>query len=250
MAAALPARRELSYPWVEYERRENVYVTTTNLSRLFRNEDISLGEEWRLRIGASGGSAGRETLVAAFSYDNTVGYGTHHLWRNGVSVNAQWDVQAHDWDNTLASLSSRYDYFIDDNSRWHARLGLDAGSGLPADKLLKGGGDTLLRGYPSGWQAGDRRVVLNVERRHFYRRHVLNLFRMGSAAFVDVGKAWDSSGQTVQSDRILADFGIGLRLNASKARPGRVMHLDIAVPLTDRGRVESFQWSLQAQDSF
>jgi hypothetical protein len=251
-SAPLPADRRLAYPWLEFERRENTFITTSNLSQLFRNEDVSLGEEWRLRVGATNGwlPSATDALIVEFDYDNTVGFGAHHLLRTTVTADLHWDETAGVWVDSVYGAAARYDYLIDPDNRWHAQLSLDAGRGLSADRLLKAGGDTLLRGYPAGWQQGDRRLVLNVERRHFYRRHVFNLFRLGSAAFAEVGQAWDRSGTLTQSERVLADIGIGLRINSSKARPNHVMHLDLAAPLTDRGRVKGLQWSLQAQQSF
>lgn len=250
--APLPADQSLAYPWVEYERRENSFVTTSNLSQLFRNEDVNLGEEWRVRFGATNRlvDSGTDALILQAAYNNTVGFGTHHLLRNTLGAGLFWDEDRRDWVNSAVSFGANYDYFIDANNRWHARLALDAGSGLTGENMLTAGGGTMLRGYPSGWQRGDRRVVMNVERRHFYNTHVLNLFRIGSAAFIEAGKAWDSANSVVQSDSVLADIGIGLRANSSKARPNHVMHLDLAVPVTDRGKVKGFQWSLQSQSSF
>lgn len=248
----IPPDNQISYPWIEYERRENAYVTTSNLTQLFRNEDVNIGEEWRVRVGATNGwmRSNRDALRTLMNYDNTIGYGTHHLLRTSAQADLFWDEQQRSFINSVYGFSTNYDFFINDNNRWHAHLGVDAGNNLAGDKVLKAGGDTLLRGYPSGWQSGDRRVLLNVERRHFYNKHVWHLFRLGSAAFVDAGKAWDTTGATVQSDKVLADVGFGLRVNSSKARPTHVMHLDFAMPLTDRGRVKSFQWSVQSQSEF
>ncbi|RZU47983.1 hypothetical protein EV700_0952 [Fluviicoccus keumensis] len=250
--APLPVNKQFAYPWIEYERREDAFVTTSNLSQLFRNEDVNLGEEWRVRFGATTRAIRSDTdaLVAQLAYNNTVSFGAHHLLRNTVGASLLWDEDRKAWENSVYGAGTNYDYFIDDNNRWHARVAVDIGEGLSSDNQLKAGGDTFLRGYPSGWQRGDRRVVVNVERRHFFDKHVLNLFRFGAAAFAEAGKAWDSTHTVMQSNTVLTDVGIGLRANSSKARPNHVMHLDFAIPLTDRGTVKKFQWSLQSQSSF
>ncbi len=250
--APIPGNRRTAYPWMEFERRENTFVTTSNLTQLFRNEDVNLGEEWRVRVGATMGWMPSDTdaLITQVDYKNTIGFGTHHLMRNEVSANLTWDERSYVWVNSLVSAATSYDYFIDDNNRWHARLGLDAGEGLSTDKMITAGGDVGLRGYSSGWQRGDRRVIFNVERRHFYNTHPFNLFRIGAAAFVDVGQAWDSTGAVQQPDKVLSDIGIGMRINSSKARPTHVMHLDIAMPLADRARAKSIQWSVRSQAEF
>lgn len=248
----LPADRLLVYPWIEYQRLENNFLTTSNLSQLFRNEDINVGEGWRFRLGATSSVLGSTTdaLVSELAYDNTMSMGTHHLLRNAAYAEIYWNEHAGDYENTLFGVTTNYDFFIDDNNRWHAMLGLDAGINLTQDNELTSGGDNNLRGYPSGWQRGDRRIVASVERRHFYNAHPLHLFRLGSAIFAEAGQTWDSTGVITQSDRVLTDIGVGLRINSSKARPNHVLHIDLAFPLTDRTEVDGFQLSIQASNSF
>lgn len=248
----LPEDRLLVYPWLEYERLENNFVTTLNLSQMFRNEDINIGEGWRIRAGMTSSALGSTTdaIVSAADYQNTVSIGTHHLLRNSVSASAYWNERTGRPENTLLGATTNYDFFIDDNNRWHAMLGADTGVNLDDVNMLTAGGDINLRGYPSSWQRGDRRVIATVERRHFYQAHPLNLFRLGSALFLDAGQAWDSTGVITQSDRVLVDVGIGLRINSSKARPDHVIHADIAFPLTERGGVNGVQISIQSNSAF
>lgn len=251
-AVPLPDDRLLAFPWVEFERLENDFMTTSNLAQMFRNEDINVGEGWRVRAGATSSILGStiDALVTEVAYSNTMSLGTHHLLRNGVLADIYWEENRKEYENTIVSITTSYDYFIDDNNRWHATLGLDAGINLPEDNLLGAGGDSNLRGYPSHWQRGNRRAVTTLERRHFFGAHPLNLFRLGAAAFVEAGQAWDSTDTIVQSGQVLADVGIGLRINSSKARPDHVLHIDLAFPLTDRNEVDGFQLSVQADNSF
>lgn len=249
----LPPDRLFVYPWLEYERLENDFVTTLNLSQLFRNEDINIGEGWRVRTGMTSKALGSTTdavVIAAANYHNTVSFGAHHLLRNTASAGSYWHKDTGKYENTLLGYSTQYDYFIDDNDRWHATLSLDAGKNLNDENMLTAGGDFKLRGYPASWQRGNRRITGTLERRHFYRAHPLNLFRLGSALFLDAGRAWDSTDTIAQSDRILVDVGIGLRLNSSKARSNHVLHADIAFPLTDRGEADSVQISFHSSNAF
>src|SRR5256885_12903468 len=58
------------------------------------------------------------------------------------------------------------------------------------------GGDTGLRGYPRNYQTGDRRVLLNVERRVYTDWYPFRLIRVGGAVFYDWGRAWRSEEHT------------------------------------------------------
>ena len=61
---------------------------------------------------------------------------------------------------------------------------------LPQDKQLTLGGDTGLRGYPTRYQPGDRSYLVTLEQRYHSSAYPFGLFRVGYAAFVDVGQAW------------------------------------------------------------
>lgn len=250
--APLPADRLLTYHWLEYESIENNFWTTSNLSQLFRNEDINTGTTLRVRVGATSGLLGSNTdeLIADVEYNNTVSFGAHHLLQNHISANARWDEHGRQFIDTLYGYLANYDFFIDDNDRWHAFLSIDAGENLTVEHQLTAGGDSHLRGYPDQWQRGDRRIVANIERRHFFNAHPLHLFRLGGAVFAEAGKAWDSTGATLQSDHVLSDIGVGLRINSSKARPTHVIHVNVAFPLKERDTAGSYQWSVYSETSF
>jgi outer membrane protein assembly factor BamA len=83
-------------------------------------------------------------------------------------------------------------------------------------------------------QAGTRRVALTLEERLYSDVHLFNLFRLGWAIFVDVGKAWDPGVDSGFEDDYLANIGFGFRFASTKADAGRVIHIDFAFPMTNR----------------
>ena len=64
--------------------------------------------------------------------------------------------------------------------------------------------------------------------------HILNLVRVGWALFMDIGRAWEPGRDDGIEDDYLANIGFGLRLASSKADVGKLMHIDLAFPLTNR----------------
>lgn len=248
----LPAHRVLAYPWLEYESVQDDFWNTTNYNQLFRNEDIELGTYWRLRTGATSTGLGstESAFIVEAEHARTESFGANHLLKSRWALELFHDHDAGRAENTFYGYEASYQNFLDERNRWYAALHYDGGINLDKDNELTLGGENLLRGYPSSWQRGDQRIAVNVERRHYFSAHVLNLVRLGAAGFVDVGKAWDSHDRVVQSDQVLANVGIGLRVNSSKARPNHVVHFDLAAPLVDRRDAGDFQWSIYSEQKF
>ena len=70
------------------------------------------------------------------------------------------------------------------------------------------------------------------------------------AAFVDVGRAWFNNQDNGSNGDVLANAGIGLRLNSSRAEKGSVIHLDLAVPFMKDDDVDSVQFLISVKDRF
>ena len=61
---------------------------------------------------------------------------------------------------------------------------------LDPDHELLLGGENGLRGYPRNYQAGDRSALFTLEGRYYTELYPFRLFRIGGAAFYDMGRAW------------------------------------------------------------
>lgn len=248
----LPADQVLAYPWLEYAGVENNYLTTSNYTQMFRNEDLQIGATWTIRVGSASEESGstERAWISRLAYTHTPSVGTNHLVQTEANADLFWIRDDSELQNSLYSWKIDYTHFLDERNRWYALGQLDAGVNLDEAHQLTAGGEIYLRGYPNYWQRGDRRAVASAERRHYFKVHVLNLIRIGAAAFVDMGQAWDSDGDIEQSDNVLINAGIGLRLTSSKANSNRVLHMNIAFPLTDRKDAGDHQWSVYTESKF
>jgi outer membrane translocation and assembly module TamA len=117
------------------------------------------------------------------------------------------------------------------------------------DQLVLGG-DNGLRGYPLRYQTGARRVLLTAEQRIYTDVYLWRLFRLGGAAFVDVGRAWGGSLPTTDNSGWLADVGLGLRVVSERSSFGTVVHIDMALPLRRADDVSRVQFQVKAKRSF
>ncbi|OZG73338.1 hypothetical protein BTA51_09900 [Hahella sp. CCB-MM4] len=246
----IPEDRMLLYPWVAYERIENLFATYRNLHYIETTEDVSLGKHIYLKLGYGGQLLDNDRSQGRYegNYSDAYSFGEHHLFFVGAHMDGYWDEQSGAPENSIFGTNLSYIHLTDERHRWFFGFKADIGSHLDEDKELTLNNGFGMRGFPGGYERGNRRFVATVERRFYSGTHIFNLFRVGNVFFLDVGRAWQT-GETGDSP-ILFDVGVGMRLISSKARTGNVVHLDLAVPLNERANVDSFQWTLKAYNTF
>jgi hemolysin activation/secretion protein len=155
------------------------------------------------------------------------------------------------------ATSAGYLWQQSDNWRFFARLDYRPTRNLPLDTQLTLGGDNGLRGYPNRYQIGDRSVLASLEQRYYSGAYPFGLFRVGYAAFVDVGRAWfeDEPPAWVPAREgrhfdTLSNVGVGLRLESVRTRRDRLLHIDFAKPLVDGPGVNTWEFTITAKQSF
>ena len=127
---------------------------------------------------------------------------------------------------------------------------MDYTDGLTADNQLTLGGSNGLRGYDRNYQTGDRAFVFNLEQRYYSDWHPFRLMRVGAAVFLDAGRAWFSNRDNGSNGDVLANAGIGLRLNSSRADKSSVIHIDVAFPFIKDDDVDNVQFLVTVKDRF
>lgn len=247
----VPEDRKGNYLWLGVEGIENRFATYKNLNQIQRTEDVAMGVNYRLRVGYGGARLGNERDLIRYrgSYSNVIGVGEHHILQLHGEFDARHYKAPDPVDSGVLGLEVNYNWFRDDQNRWYLRLRYDIGENLQQYEQLTVGGANGLRGYPIDYQRGDRRYILNIERRYFSDLHLFNIIRMGGVAFFDVGRSWGTQIDD-QSNPHLANVGIGLRFSSSKTKVGNVLHVDLAAPLTDQVGLESTQILIKAESAF
>lgn len=247
--AFTPDNFEDQYPWLEYQYLENEYAIYRNFNLLHRVEDVAVGANVRWRLGYGGASFGNDEDVvrSELEYTNAVRLGAVQVVEIEVGAHVRHYPGASDQSEHWQSLDVGYHFLQGDKRRWFAGLRFDYGDNLLPHREFTTDQALGLRGYPLDYQRGDRRYLISLEKRYITDWHLLNLLRVGTAVYFDIGRAW--SGRYADNGH-LANFGLGLRLSSSKARIGNVVHVDVAFPLIERDQVDSFQWVLTAANSF
>lgn len=250
----LPADRTLSYPWIGFDYRENRFREMTNLTRLQRVEDVRDGFVWRTELGYSspGLGATEDRIVLNMDFQDALLATESNYASYGFSQSGTYRLDDNRVENLQGTLS--LEYFHGGSVRWNSwytNLSLTAARNLTADQQLLIGGDNGLRGYPSEYQQGNRRVLWTVERRYFPDWYPFKLFRLGGVLFTDVGRAWFDDGRNNGPDGgVLKDVGFGLRLASSRIEVQRILHLDFAFPLDGDDSIDDVQVLLRGRARF
>lgn len=247
-----PSERVLAYPWVAISVSENEYTVYRNLNSLYRTEDIATGASANLLLGWADEAvnSGLNQWVVQSTFAGTAVKKPKHLWRLSSEIDAKWDRDARSIMNSMATVGTTYFHFTSDQWRQYAGLRYDHGKNLAQDELLPLGGEQGLRGYPAEFALGERRLLINLEQRYYFKTHLFNLFRFGAVAFFDIGKTWQEQGVIRAHPRLLRSAGIGLRINSSKTSIGRIIHMDLAYPLDEKDQVDPYQWTIKAEGTF
>jgi hypothetical protein len=246
----LPLDQTLVAPFLRYEVVQDSYEKVKNRDLIERPEYFLMGWQsqlqlgraltslgstqdlWRYSASASDGlrlSAGQTTLLSA-SVAGQSGYGPLDRQLSSGSIH----YYGHPRGDMLVYVSLAADVLRSPNS---------------ANQLLLGG-DTGLRGYPRNYQAGNQRVLFNLEQRVYTDWYPFRLFRVGGAVFYDLGRAWNGPTENTANTGWLSDVGLGLRILSARASSGNVFHIDFAFPLNRDPNIKRAQFLVTTKSTF
>ena len=248
----LPPDRELSYPWVAFDRIQDEYLKGRNLDQIDRTEDLHLGGKLHARLGYSTTALGASANRLVFEAQASRGFrfadrqmlllasDLGGRWGGGETENASWSTSARYYARNFGDqlFSASFEGTFTHN--------------LDPEHQLTLGGDNGLRGYPLRYQDGSARALLTLEQRFFTHWYPFRLAHVGGAIFVDIGKTWadGDAGGLSPNYGVLRDVGIGLRLASSRSGLGQTLHVDLAFPLDGDPSLQSVQWLVSSKHSF
>ena len=246
-----PEDRSLIYPWLGFEMVEDAFEHASSFDRIGATEDLFVGQRVSGRIGWSSESVSGDVdrLVFNGRYADAFWVGENGFFNYGATIDGYWNRETEELENAYMNVGAKFRMSHTQRLSMFSTARFTYTRGLTADRQLLIGGDTGLRGYPLRFQAGDRSWLFSVEERYFSDLHLFNIFRVGAAAFVDVGRAWFPGDSSKGEYGVLADVGFGLRLESTRTQSGRIHHLDFAFPLQNGDHVDSFQVVLTVKET-
>ena len=248
--ARVPSELRLVAPFVRYELIEDRFEREQNRNLIGRPEFFALGLAASVQIGRA--LTGLGSSRNAWLYAASLGRG-FEPWHDHTLV-ASASISGQHVEDRLhfQSAGAQAQYYLHQNPHWlfFASAAADVLTHPePADTLLLGG-DNGLRGYPLRYQSGTRRALFKVEERFYTDLYVWRLFRIGGAAFFDVGRAWGGGNANTVNPGWLRDAGLGLRIVSARAAFSNVLHIDLAFPLDPTADIRKFQLLVKTKTSF
>lgn len=244
---SLPNDLSMIYPFLELESIEDKYAVAYNISQIYRTEDLQLGRSFSTSIGFAPNSGGRVILKGR--YADTLLSRPKMLLQWRADWRARWNPSDKLWEDTLINTNIDFHRGQTENRTLYLGLAASKAINLNTSEQLTLGGSTGLRGFDSHYLNGDAMVKFTAEERMFSSRQILQLFRVGVAGFVDVGRVYGK--EQWGAGRTFSNVGLGLRLAPSKTDEARIIHIDLAYPLGNNiPGGKSVQLVVEAKSSF
>ena len=248
--STIPGNRTLAYPFFGFEMIEDGFEEVRNLEQINRTEDRNLGTHVSARIGFASTQFDSDRDAVVFDASIQRGY----RYRDAQSLLFSSAVSARregaGWRNSVLRSSVKYFHRQSEKRLFYAGLQWNLGRDLNIDNLTFLGGDSGLRGYPLRYQMGESSALLTIEQRFFTDWYPFQLFHVGGAVFMDVGRVWGKNPVGEENLGVLKDIGIGLRLGNSRTARGHVLHIDFAFPLDGDDSIDKVQFLVGTKKSF
>jgi hypothetical protein len=248
--AQLPADEKLVAPFVRVALIEDRFEKQQNRNLIGRPEFFALGLIANVQLGwaSTRWGSSRDALL----YSGTISQGFEPTPEQRLITSATLAGQFSDGRVRRQRLGGAAQYYLPQGPRWlfYAGASVDLLTRPETNDTLLLGGDNGLRGYPLRYQSGDRRALFTVEERTYTDVFLWQLFRVGAAGYVDVGRAWGGDNVNTLAPGWLASAGFGLRIVSVRAAFSNVLHIDLAFPLDADVAVKKLQFLVKTKASF
>ena len=244
--AEIPQPQFDSYPFFSYSLSYPEYVTMTNFLVMGVSEDISVGDSFEISFGLKDEAFGSDErgvildlsyYVGSQLFERTLGF-------VDLSLNIETNEMKDDTGSFL--LGGRLYHYRDEDHSYLLNGTFETSLNAEEFEQFVLGGDSGLKGYPIRYQKGDSKMTLGVEDRLYFSWYPLRMLKFGAAVFAETGSAWIEG----EDPNFISDAGFGLRAVSTRQSHSKVLHADIAFPLSEKDQVDSYQFFLKAQAQF
>lgn len=231
-----PAAKQ-AYPWLSYEILEDDYTKRENFKTMGRTEDIALGHQFLIEAGFLHPKFGADDSYLKLFSRYAKGYSPASNQLSLITADTTAWIGDGPYRGMRANLKAEWNLYNASRASWHLSGELHSADNLQHGEQLILGGDNGLRGYPTGYRSGEHSALLSAERRYYFKQNLFGVAKLGAAAFIDAGTTWGSQ----QKAEWYGDAGIGLRIIPTRSSSGKIIHVDVAVPFSAKGKVDNYQ---------
>ena len=248
--AVLPANERKIAPFLRFDLIEDRFVKQQNRNLIDRSEFFALGFAATVQLGWASTSFGstRDTLLYSGSISRGFEPFPNHTLLAAGSITGQYT----EGPVRRQRSGGQTQYYLPQSPRWlfYASVSAEMLTRPAAGEFLTLGGDNGLRGYPLRYQSGTRRALVTLEERTYSEIYILQLFRVGGAVFIDVGRACTARDPATLDAGGLSNAGLGLRFFNTRTASRNVLHVDVASPLNADANVKKLQLLVKVKASF
>lgn len=212
-----------------FSTQEDGFEEFENLQGMDSPEDYNLAWTGDMELGSYSRAIG-STMNAPF-FKLQVAKGWSSSSENLTLMKASWRARRPSSgleDSHLALSLVRY-HKLTENQILAGLFAVDRAQRPDPEHWYYLGGDQGMRGFPNQLHPGNARWLASFDYRYLTEQRWWGLVRLGYSAFVDLGSVRRMDGQGWS--RTYSDVGVGLRLGNLKSSVGRVILLNVAVPL-------------------
>lgn len=249
LPSVVPADRKLVYPFLGIELVEDGFVTSSNRDQIERTEDFQMGLQLLASFGWVDESFGADRNAAVFSASASRGFGSLEKTALLLRAASNGRVESGNLSNAMASVNARFYRRQSEKRTFFVGLSGTRGTRLDLDNLVELGGKTGMRGYPLRYQVGESKIQATIEQRYYTDWYPWRLARVGGAIFADVGRVWGANPLGPDNRGWLSNVGFGLRLSVTRLSD-RIVHIDLAFPISDDPTIDNVQLLVDARKSF
>ncbi|MGI5308147.1 BamA/TamA family outer membrane protein [Rheinheimera sp. WS51] len=246
----LPADRNLSGFWLEYEYIVADYRKLYNINSFNRTEDFNFGWQLNVLLGQYNKGLGADNNALFWKISGQKNWQlASDVW---LLSETSWLQRQFEQQQFLFTSHWQLVKHLTDYSSLVTKLHIDKGNNLFRDEPLYIGGEENMRAYPEYFRSGKARIINTVEYRRYTDWSLWQLLDVAFVSYLDVGKVWaDKQPQvTNTSSSTLVGVGGGLRLLSSHSSRGAMIHIDITKALTDNENLNGVEFRLMASRSF
>lgn len=207
------------------------FVVDSEINRLGVDEDLPLGFTLNTFLAISEreevGVADRREPSASFELT----WAGQPTTKSYLTIQAGTTARFDDGNTRAYTRQAAVHAFHKLNARHTLAFGMDYDRVQELDELpsqLTLGEDNGLRGYPARQFTGVERLRFTAEDRYDLKREFMT-FKLAAVAFFDAGWIGDESLGSMRSS-----VGVGLRFGSPAITGGRILRLDVAVPLNEK----------------
>jgi len=229
LPAPLLTDRRLRGAGVTLATQEDAFEEFENLAGMDSPEDYNLAWTGDLELGSYSRACGSTLNAPFFKVQVAKGWSSSNA--NLTLFTASWDGRrpATGMEDSRLALSLVSYHKLTENQILAGLVAVDRARRPDPEHWYYLGGDQGMRGFPNQLHPGDARWQASFDYRYLTEQRWWGLVRLGYSAFVDLGSVRRLDGRGWS--RTYSDVGVGLRLGNLKSSVGRVILLNVAMPL-------------------